>query len=238
MRSTAGWTASGTAPPASSTMTGRNGASDATDPPGGRRSRRPHRKGLGHRDRRASAGPCARRRRVRPLPARRDRRRAPRARGRRGRRRGHDGRAALAAPRRRRGLPRRAPGSPAPAGPGRPAGGQGLRRDVRRQHDRTRHRGTQRRRPEPGRANPRPSWRARALRSIASIEPGSPAAAEAKRVLVAEGMWSQYLEVGIGPGPRGVHQGPGPLVGRLRRGHRDPSASPPGTTRSRSSCWS
>ncbi|MGY4541882.1 fumarylacetoacetate (FAA) hydrolase family protein [Arthrobacter sp. UYNi723] len=37
--------------------------------------------------------------------------------------------------------------------------------------------------------------------SISSIRPGSPAAAEAKKVLIAEGLWSQYLEVGIGPDP-------------------------------------
>lgn len=37
--------------------------------------------------------------------------------------------------------------------------------------------------------------------SIASIRPGSAEAAEAKKVLMAEGLWSQYLEVGIGPDP-------------------------------------
>jgi fumarylacetoacetate (FAA) hydrolase family protein len=37
--------------------------------------------------------------------------------------------------------------------------------------------------------------------NISSIRPGSPAAAEAKKVLLAEGLWSQYLEVGIGPDP-------------------------------------
>lgn len=37
--------------------------------------------------------------------------------------------------------------------------------------------------------------------SIAALRPGSPEAAEAKRVLTAEGLWSQYLEVGIGPDP-------------------------------------
>ena len=34
---------------------------------------------------------------------------------------------------------------------------------------------------------------------LSSIVPGSPAAAEAKAVLQQEGLWSQYLEVGIGP---------------------------------------
>ncbi|MFF5343602.1 fumarylacetoacetate hydrolase family protein [Streptomyces althioticus] len=33
------------------------------------------------------------------------------------------------------------------------------------------------------------------------IRPGSPEAAEVKEVLLAEGLWSQYLEVGIGPDP-------------------------------------
>lgn len=37
--------------------------------------------------------------------------------------------------------------------------------------------------------------------SIGAVRPGSPEAAEAKRVLIAEGLWSQYLEVGIGPDP-------------------------------------
>jgi fumarylacetoacetate (FAA) hydrolase family protein len=34
---------------------------------------------------------------------------------------------------------------------------------------------------------------------IGSLKPGSPAAAEAKVLLQREGLWSQYLEVGIGP---------------------------------------
>ncbi|HJV99906.1 MAG TPA: fumarylacetoacetate hydrolase family protein [Arthrobacter sp.] len=37
--------------------------------------------------------------------------------------------------------------------------------------------------------------------SIAAVRPGSPEAADAKKVLIAEGLWSQYLEVGIGPDP-------------------------------------
>jgi fumarylacetoacetate (FAA) hydrolase family protein len=37
--------------------------------------------------------------------------------------------------------------------------------------------------------------------SISGIRPGSPRAVETKRVLIAEGLWSQYLEVGIGPDP-------------------------------------
>ncbi|HEX6354973.1 fumarylacetoacetate hydrolase family protein [Actinophytocola sp.] len=34
---------------------------------------------------------------------------------------------------------------------------------------------------------------------LATLRPGSPEAAEVKRMLVAQGFWSQYLEVGIGP---------------------------------------
>lgn len=35
--------------------------------------------------------------------------------------------------------------------------------------------------------------------SLNDIQPGSPQAAQAKAALIAEGIWSQYLEVGIGP---------------------------------------
>lgn len=35
--------------------------------------------------------------------------------------------------------------------------------------------------------------------NLRSVRPGSPAAAKLKEVLLAQGMWSQYLEVGIGP---------------------------------------
>src|SRR3954454_18908577 len=37
--------------------------------------------------------------------------------------------------------------------------------------------------------------------AINQIRPGSEQAATVKRVLVSEGLWSQYLEVGIGPDP-------------------------------------
>jgi fumarylacetoacetate (FAA) hydrolase family protein len=37
--------------------------------------------------------------------------------------------------------------------------------------------------------------------SIADVRPGSPEAAEAKLILIEQGLWSQYLEVGIGPDP-------------------------------------
>ncbi len=35
--------------------------------------------------------------------------------------------------------------------------------------------------------------------SLRNVKPGSPEASEVKRLLQAEGLWSQYLEVGIGP---------------------------------------
>ncbi|MGV8985409.1 MAG: fumarylacetoacetate hydrolase family protein [Cypionkella sp.] len=35
--------------------------------------------------------------------------------------------------------------------------------------------------------------------SLHNLRPGSPEAAEVKRLLISEGLWSQYLEVGIGP---------------------------------------
>ncbi|HYI57731.1 MAG TPA: fumarylacetoacetate hydrolase family protein [Microlunatus sp.] len=38
-------------------------------------------------------------------------------------------------------------------------------------------------------------------RSISQVAPGSETAAKAKEALQAEGLWSQYLEVGIGPDP-------------------------------------
>lgn len=37
--------------------------------------------------------------------------------------------------------------------------------------------------------------------AISEIKPGSPEAAQAKDLLISEGLWSQYLEVGIGPDP-------------------------------------
>ena len=37
--------------------------------------------------------------------------------------------------------------------------------------------------------------------ALRGVKPGSPEAEEVKRILLAEGLWSQYLEVGIGPDP-------------------------------------
>ena len=55
-----------------------------------------------------------------------------------------------------------------------------------------------------GDAVARPRRSARALGGVlgdnlAGIVPGSPQAAQVKEVLIAQGAWSQYLEVGIGP---------------------------------------
>ena len=46
---------------------------------------------------------------------------------------------------------------------------------------------------------------------LSRLKPGSPEAMALKEVLVAQGAWSQYLEVGIGPGRRGLHQGSDPV---------------------------
>ncbi|HEY4459385.1 MAG TPA: fumarylacetoacetate hydrolase family protein [Pseudonocardiaceae bacterium] len=60
--------------------------------------------------------------------------------------------------------------------------------------------------------------------AISSVRPGSPEAALVKETLIAEGMWSQYLEVGIGPDPEIFTKAPvlatvgtGAAVGVLRR---------------------
>jgi fumarylacetoacetate (FAA) hydrolase family protein len=60
--------------------------------------------------------------------------------------------------------------------------------------------------------------------TISGIVPGSAEAEEAKRVLIAAGLWSQYLEVGIGPDPEIFTKAPvlsavgfGAEIGVLRR---------------------
>jgi fumarylacetoacetate (FAA) hydrolase family protein len=60
--------------------------------------------------------------------------------------------------------------------------------------------------------------------AISQVRPGSPEAAEVKEVLRQEGLWSQYLEVGIGPDPEIFTKapvlsavGPGAEVGVLAR---------------------
>lgn len=44
--------------------------------------------------------------------------------------------------------------------------------------------------------------------SLAELKPGSEAAAHAKQVLQEQGLWSQYLEVGIGPDPEVFSKAP------------------------------
>ncbi len=72
--------------------------------------------------------------------------------------------------------------------------------------------------------------------SLRALVPGSAEAAEVKRVLIAEGLWSQYLEVGIGPMRRCS-----PNARRWRRwgmGRRwGCTRSAAGTTPSRRWCW-
>jgi fumarylacetoacetate (FAA) hydrolase family protein len=62
------------------------------------------------------------------------------------------------------------------------------------------------------------------VRAATQVRPGSPEAADIKRRLVAEGLWSQYLEVGIGPDPEIFTKGQplsavgtGALIGVLER---------------------
>lgn len=51
--------------------------------------------------------------------------------------------------------------------------------------------------------------------SLSGVEPGSERAQAIKSILIAEGLWSAYLEVGIWTRPRGVHQGSRARLGRL-----------------------
>ena len=51
-----------------------------------------------------------------------------------------------------------------------------------------------------------------------TLVPGSPEAARVKEALIERGLWSQYLEVGIGPDAEVFTKAPGAGVGRLRRG--------------------
>lgn len=62
------------------------------------------------------------------------------------------------------------------------------------------------------------------IRAATQVRPGSPESAEIKAKLVAEGLWSQYLEVGIGPDPEIFTKGQplssvgtGALIGVLER---------------------
>jgi fumarylacetoacetate (FAA) hydrolase family protein len=71
---------------------------------------------------------------------------------------------------------------------------------------------------------------------LANLEPGSEKAAQVKAALIEEGVWSQYLEVGIGPDAEVFTKsqpmssvGFGAKVGCIR--YRS------GTIQSRRSCW-
>jgi fumarylacetoacetate (FAA) hydrolase family protein len=78
---------------------------------------------------------------------------------------------------------------------------------------------------DPGRADAvRDRIKATIGTAISTVRPGSAEAAEVKRVLVAEGLWSPYLEVGIGPDPEIFTKapvlgavGPGAPIGVLER---------------------
>ena len=81
----------------------------------------------------------------------------------------------------------------------RPAGDQGDRRHVRREPARARDRGAGARR-----SRPRPRACAHAIVAVigdnlASVRPARRRRRELKDALIAQGAWSQYLEVGIGP---------------------------------------
>ena len=72
--------------------------------------------------------------------------------------------------------------------------------------------------------------------SLHDVRPGSPDAARLKDVLIGQGIWSQYLEVGIGPDAEIFTKCPPLAVGRHRRRGRYPSAAPSGTIPSPKSC--
>ncbi len=72
---------------------------------------------------------------------------------------------------------------------------------------------------------------------LSKLKPGSPEAMRLKEMLMAQGAWSQYLEVGIGPDAEIFTKAPSMAAvgtGRTRASTR----SRRGTIRSRRSCWS
>ncbi len=94
---------------------------------------------------------------------------------------------------------RRDPGPALAAGAGRPAGTQGGRRHLRPQHARARGRGAGQGRSRQGRRRSATRIEELVGADLRAVKPGSEAAARLKAHLVAQGAWSQYLEVGIGP---------------------------------------
>ena len=103
-----------------------------------------------------------------------------------------------------------------PARPDRPAGDQGRRGDVRGQHGGAGDRGAGRRRPAPRRRRSARGSRPPSAARSPTSQPGSAKATAVKEALQAEGLWSQYLEVGHRTRPGDLHQGTG-AVGRRRR---------------------
>ena len=85
------------------------------------------------------------------------------------------------------------------AGADRPAGDQGRGRHLRDLAARARDRGAGARRAGTRRAGARRRREPRSAARSRRLKPGSPQAMELKKVLQAKGLWSQYLEVGIGP---------------------------------------
>ena len=63
----------------------------------------------------------------------------------------------------------------------------------------------------------RVSLRERIGTDIRSVKPGSDDAQKLKAALIADGLWSQYLEVAIGPDAEIFTKAPDALVGRLGR---------------------
>ena len=107
------------------------------------------------------------------------------------------------------------------ARPGRSAGGQGERRDLRDEPARARDRG----------AGARDPKRALAIRGrvdelvggdLSRIKPGSSEAMALKKLLMEQNAWSQYLEVGIGPDAEIFTKCP-PMADRTGRRHRRPA---------------
>ena len=74
--------------------------------------------------------------------------------------------------------------------------------------------------------------------AVEKIKPGSPQAMELKKLLQAKGLWSQYLEVGIGPDAEIFTKSPGDGRGRHRHVDRRARSPRPGTIPSPRSWWS
>ena len=71
---------------------------------------------------------------------------------------------------------------------------------------------------------------------LAKLRPGSPEAARLKQVLIEQGAWSQYLEVGIGPDAE-IFTKSQPMRLSVRVWMRASTRTPPGTIRNRRWFW-